>query len=608
MKKLQLLITGLLLGTYCLGAYLKNVPVTLTQPDGTVINCFATGDEYYNWAHDSLGYTIVQSPTTGYYYYATLDNDSLVCSNYIVGNARLKSANIQPNANISPQKIMKIVKSSLLYQDNLRSAAERKASGAQTRGSNIGTINNIVIFIRFADQDEFPAMAYSYSLRFNGLSEYPYSLRSYFREVSYNKLEIISHFFPDNDGIDIVSYQDTHNIDYYRPYNAVTNSSGYTGGDNGSEQWGREDTLLQNAINSVKNQIARVLSASQLDHNNDGFVDNVCFVVQGVNYFNCGIGELLWSHHSKLYSPYTASINGKTVRDYNFIGLFENTTVHHEMNHTLGAPDLYHYNQDKMDPVGIWDLMGDGRNYKHMTAYMKYQYGGWIDFIPVITTPGTYTLQPLTSLVNNCYKIFIQGVSQYTPPRQYIVLEYRKSNDNGVFESDLPGSGLIIYRINDDIAPQGNRDGYDSGGVADEVYVFRPDGKIYPPNSNGNINNAYFSETAGRTEFGNDTNPYCFRSNGAYGNIYIKNIRENANGTLSFDFLRHCNGDDITYSDISNLPTVTSASNSIQTTGTVTVKSTDDVTFSAGNKVVLNPGFKVELGGTFEIDINECEP
>ena len=34
------------------GAYLSNVPITITQPDGTKIACFATGDEYYNWAHD----------------------------------------------------------------------------------------------------------------------------------------------------------------------------------------------------------------------------------------------------------------------------------------------------------------------------------------------------------------------------------------------------------------------------------------------------------------------------------------------------------------------------------------------------------------------------
>jgi hypothetical protein len=29
-------------------AYLQNVPQTITQPDGTTLECFATGDEFYN--------------------------------------------------------------------------------------------------------------------------------------------------------------------------------------------------------------------------------------------------------------------------------------------------------------------------------------------------------------------------------------------------------------------------------------------------------------------------------------------------------------------------------------------------------------------------------
>ena len=43
-------------------AFLKNVPQKLTQPDGTVINIFATGDEYYSWLHDNNNFTIVLNP------------------------------------------------------------------------------------------------------------------------------------------------------------------------------------------------------------------------------------------------------------------------------------------------------------------------------------------------------------------------------------------------------------------------------------------------------------------------------------------------------------------------------------------------------------------
>ena len=34
-------------------AYLRDILITVHQPDGTEINCFASGDEYYNWLHDA---------------------------------------------------------------------------------------------------------------------------------------------------------------------------------------------------------------------------------------------------------------------------------------------------------------------------------------------------------------------------------------------------------------------------------------------------------------------------------------------------------------------------------------------------------------------------
>jgi len=45
-------------------AYLQNVPQTLTQPDGSILECFATGDEFYNYLHDESGYTIIKNQAT----------------------------------------------------------------------------------------------------------------------------------------------------------------------------------------------------------------------------------------------------------------------------------------------------------------------------------------------------------------------------------------------------------------------------------------------------------------------------------------------------------------------------------------------------------------
>jgi hypothetical protein len=156
---------------------------------------------------------------------------------------------------------------------------------------------------------------------------------------------------------------------------------------------------------------------------------------------------------------------------------------------------------------------------------------------------------------------------------------------------------------------EGNHNGKGFGGACDEVYVYRKDGSIF---SDGNYREAYFSEATNRTIFSNYSNPYCFYTLNdcitptAYdGNIYIKNIRENPDGTLSFD-VRFCDDDNIVYSNTSYLPALTNASNSIKTINTVIVKSIDNVIFEAGNEVILNSGFGVQLGGTFEINMNEC--
>jgi M6 family metalloprotease-like protein len=585
MKTLTTLIISTLFNICCFGAYLTNVPITLVQPNGTIVNCFATGDEYYNWVHDSLGYTILQNQITGYYHYAIRDNESLICSNYIVGNISPQSIKIQPYINISPAQIL--AKRNSIYQmDSMQVSLMRNTASSQSTPF-AGTINNIVVYIRFSDQVEFPENQSYYSTMFNSTVDGTNSMRNYFRELAYNQIDVASLFYPSNNGTVIISYLDGHERNYYCPYSS-TNTSGY--GDE-TDRRNREHTLLHNAIDYIAAQIPASLN---IDNNNDGFVDNVCFIIKGGT---TAWNTLLWPHRWSLYSQ-TVYINGKRVYDYNFqlensIASQGTSVLSHEMCHTFGAPDLYHYNNDNMDPVGDWDVMEHNKTPpQHMGAYMKYKYGGWISTMPTITASGTYTINPLTVATNNCYRINIQGSNQF------LVLEYRKKT--GTFENSLPGSGLIIYRINSSYS--GNSNGVGPGGVSDEVYVFRPNGTI---SAKGNNSIANFSEAVSRSIFSNSTNPYCFISNGDFGNIFLKNIKENSNNTLSFD-VRFCDGDNIVYSNTNSLPPLTNASSSIQTSGSVIVENSDNVIFEAGEEVILNGGFEVKQGGTFEININDC--
>jgi hypothetical protein len=192
------------------------------------------------------------------------------------------------------------------------------------------------------------------------------------------------------------------------------------------------------------------------------------------------------------------------------------------MFHALGAPDLYHYDDGglNIDPAGRWDIMEHGKG--HMGAYMKWKYAdqNWISNIPTITTAGTYTLNPITSPTNNCYQI-----KSPNSTKEFFVVEYRQRS--GDFESELPGDGLLVYRINSNF--RGNAS-FDNESVFDEVYIYRPGGE---PTVNGVIDNAHFSSNVGRTMINDMTDPNCFLHDNSPGGLNISSVTS-VGETISF--------------------------------------------------------------------------
>ena len=508
----------LLITCFCIvnvhAAYLRNIPMTLTQPDGTILQCFASGDEFFNYLHDSNGYTIIQHPRTGYFVYAENRNGQLVATEFIAGVQDPASKGLQPYALISPEEWMA-----------RRKAWEVPDVRPQNRDftPNHGTLNNISIFIRFSDDEELTNTYSSIDNMFNDVSEGAVSMRSYFRAASYGAIEIPTTFYPGHNGESIISYQDIYPRSYYQPYNESTNPNGYQEDDRTE----REFALLERAVNYI-NQNYPVPTGLNIDYDSDGNVDNVCFIVKG----SVGAwGVLLWPHKWSLYGK-EVYINGKRVWTFNFqladaAGYFTTSTMCHEMNHSLGAPDLYHYyNGTNVSPVGSWDLMENNATPpQHCGAYMKMKYGHWIDEIPEITQAGTYILNPISSPTPT--KIAYKIATEY--PNQFYILEYR--DNTSLFETALPGSGLLVYRINTSF--NGNA-GYDpSNGVYDEVYLFRPNGTL---TDNGNLGSAHFGSDVGRMEFNSSTNPYPFFTDGTPDdNLNIYNIT-NAGNSISFTY------------------------------------------------------------------------
>ena len=490
MKKTKLLlIFAIVLGTFqwAFAAPLKNIPVRLTQPDGQVIECFASGDEFYNYVHDANGFTIVKGDG-GYYCYAMRDSQGeVVASPYRVNSVDPASVGLQPYAMISEQAYQQRRHEREQYIQPVKKPADREL--------NHGRYNNLVVFIRFAGDTYHTTSFSTVDSMFNANNYESVSMHNYFHHASYNQLDLHSYFYPTPEGETILSYEDDYPKEYYMPYDPVTNPLGYQDGETAE----REFSLLERAIYYVADQVSDTLD---LDYNHDGNVDNVVFVIKGAPG---AWASLLWPHRWSIYDRYVW-LNGLRVLDFNLQleigGYFNVSTLCHEMNHSLGAPDLYHYNGGP-DAVGGWDLMcSNASPPQHMGAYMKYKYGNWIDDIPEITEYGTYELEATSWEGNrrNVYRIASND------PEQFYLIEYR--DKRRMFDKSLPDGGLLIYRIDTRF---GGNAGYNGQDQFDEVYIFHPNGYI---NNSGNIDAAAYSVERGHTVFNHLTNPAPFYTNG----------------------------------------------------------------------------------------------
>lgn len=411
----------------------------------------------------------------------------------------------------------------VLFFPLLLSAAEK----------NKGELSNLVCFLRFNDEDnkeQFDKPISYYETMFNAEVEGANSVYSYFREASYNQLFWKSSFFPKSDGTQIISYKAKNERGYYREKNSI-NDLGYS---NETEKAAREQALIK--------ELAAYLSENLpddvvIDANNDGLLDNICIIVSGNS--DLSSKYMLWPHRSDLALPDEKAIYVKGKKIVGYLMVFNdangwsslspvplNTGVLcHEMSHTLGTYDLYHVN-DNLNPVGVWDLMSDNLTTpQQMSAYTKYRYCKWIDEIPEISTPGTYTLNPVggTTKENIAYKIKPTGSDEY------FIVEYRRKD--GTFDRGLPSSGLLVYRINPNVT--GGNLNYNGTTRLDEQYLFRPGGTV---TLDGDISKAAFSTESGRTAIGGNAELKPFYSDGKEAKFALANI-SSCGETISFDLL-----------------------------------------------------------------------
>ena len=497
MLKISLFFAFFLLNlNFALSGVLKNYKVSLTQPNGFQFECFLSGDENFNFYHTKEGYVIIQNED-GYYYFAEKKNSDISSSKFVINTENLGS---QEKLNLE-----KWVRpdESFFVKKHKESIKNYKENGFLTTKS--GKVNNLMIFIRFKDQSDGSLNYESYENLLN--KNDAVSFKDYYLAASGNKLDVTTHISPVSNNV-IKYYQDKKSRDYYRPYNPSTNPEGYQ---NASQKASREQDLLTYILQQANNDPQ--LASIDFDSDSDGKIDNAIFMVMGGPD---GWSDLLWPHRAWFRG--NATLFGKKLYDYNLmlVDLMSSAsyglgTLCHEFFHSLGAPDLYHYNYDNFTPTGAWDIMEVTSNPpQYMSSLLKFQYTNWVTNYLEVSEDGEFKIKPNGAEDSTLYYI-------YTPNSEtdIIVVEFRKRQ--GRYESSLPGTGLLVYKINYDYWKLGNNSG------DNEHYIYRPNGS---KTNNGSINTANFSDKVGRTEIGDLTNPKIELTNGKLGNIEIYNIKE----------------------------------------------------------------------------------
>ncbi len=575
-------------GNHIYAAPLLNYPCTITQPDGTELECYLNGDEYFAYLTDSNGAIIVQNPTTEEYTYAEFTNGELRHTTNVVGKTygpiqggsggggSVPSVSI---SNVSETYITNMIqqKKTARCENNdfeTLNLVENNYSTMDFRGK---ILNNIVIFVEFSDtvfSHAHKSLEY-YDGLFNSNDK---SVQNFYNEVSYGQTTVNSVFATPSTSDTALVYKSSNPRSYYEAdYDLLYELMGE------AVNWAKTNGYVSNDLN--------------FDTNGDGEIDCVTFIFAGdvQNYGNYIFWPQAW------WSGYiNETIQGKSINNFLIIpekALYNTNTGYlfqrneailcHESFHAIfGGRDLYDDSRGKSwnrtygvcenaVPMRNWDLMSSSPG-AHVSSYMKYRYGSWIT-IPEITDSGTYTLKPLKTtnnsipagIINDTVAYVLRSsipVSGEDDVSQYFIVEYRKHS--GCFEtsSNLQDTGLVVYRVNSNFNNRGNNcNGTDSNNSKYEIE------EIYPKSSSLNL------------KYSNDTS----------SGITLSNVVENSNGTLTFNVTMPTSKNLFYFKDARLAEAVRTAIG--KTTEQITIS--DIATLTTLNVSIDNSGLPLDLQG-----------
>lgn len=521
MGKIIFLLLSILTTIQVSAAKVNPTPVKVMQKDGTILIIQGHGDEHFHWTTTLDGVIVCQQKDS--YYIAEIDElGNISASTLLAHNS--EDRNSKEKELIAKQKQVSFNKpnlSSVLAKSNIGNGISNIKYFP-----HLGCPKALVILVNFQDtvfRINQPLEAFDeYLNSTNQLTDFgnwntknSTSVKGYFENVSNGQ------FSPEFDVIGPITVSSS--ISYY------SNSE--------------ESTLLKEACQQVDNQI----DFSQYDSNNDGDVDLVFLICAGYSQSNS-------NNKNDIYPKITTTSNltcdNKNIKLYGlsnelnfypgFREHFPNVPTYcinglgifvHEFSHALGLPDMYSESESKPG-LEYWDLM-DGGEYNHNgTGYSPTPYTpwekevmGWQNISYLKNDTSIITLQPNTE----AYKI-----QQDENAKQYAIIQ--NIQKTGLY-TNMPGHGMLVYLV--DYEDTVNIFDFPNRGYKPRLTILPADGELISFYAKDQTN--YYISMAGDPFPG--TNKVTQISSIALNDgVVISNpmykITENANGTLTFNYLK----------------------------------------------------------------------
>lgn len=481
-------------------------PITVVQPDGRTITILQRGDERIHWAETTDGYTLLRDKQ-GYWAFARTDakgNLSASDLRYEGSSLQAKAAGIKPGLRYSSLQCQSMIKAAtpqtdLMVDGTFPSTGKRKLLVLLVNYSDTKTTYTPADFRRMMNEEGYGGIG---------------SFRDFYKEQSYGKLDIDVTV---TDWITLPLTKATYGADgaAYMIYDALS-------------------------------LVCDTLDLKQYDNDGDGILDGLAVIHQGTGQEMSANTDDIWSHSAIVYGQ---TFNGVTLRRYTIepekLALNNRMStigvICHEFGHALGAPDFYDTDYAKSGGefcgTGKWDLLASGAwlgDYGDRPAgingWQKWVYG-WSE--PVILDNDTViTDMPAADQQPVAYR-FETGT-----PGEYYFMENRQQT--GTFDASIPGHGLIVYHVNENIISSNLIDNTINSTYPQGIYTVCSDAGVDPdnsPSSFGDVNSAAapFPGTYSHTEFSDNSLPSTLSLDGRFAYRALKDISE-SNGKISFHF------------------------------------------------------------------------